>query len=270
MSSALTGKYVLVVGEENSQIKNLESSLKDHGARIKNLACDSVSAEKIEELGIDLILLNNHHDSDLCRDMLCMFRKADFKKDIPIFILIEETAEKIQEALASGAADYVTVNETVQTTIQKMKAIFGYGEDFTSNSAIDITPTEASISSTGIKVFVIEDDPLLRNLLSIRLEKSSFPFEFSKDGKDALPVMRQFKPDIVILDLMLPGKSGFDVLAEIKSDQSLKNVPVIVFSNRDGQDDRSKAKELGAVGFYVKAMTDLSELIEMIESHVKH
>jgi len=68
---------------------------------------------------------------------------------------------------------------------------------------------------------------------------------------------------------MLPGKSGFDILAELKDDEVLKNIPVIVFSNRDGQEDRARAKELGAVDFYVKAMTDLSELIEKIEATVK-
>jgi len=68
---------------------------------------------------------------------------------------------------------------------------------------------------------------------------------------------------------MLPGRSGFEVLTEIKNDKKLSDVPVVVFSNRDGQEDRQKASELGAKGFYVKAMTDLSELIETIESLTK-
>lgn len=269
MSSALNSKNILVVGEENSQIHNLEVELRAHSMNIHSYSCDLVTPKKIEDLKIDLIFVNFLHSSQLCKDMLTALRTADLSRAIPIFILVDDTTEKIQEALSLGAADYVTVSEDSQSIVQKMKAIFGQGDDFSGTSVIDITPIKASVSSTGIRVFVVEDDPLLRNLLSLRLDKSSFPYEFSTDGKNALPAMKQFNPDIVILDLMLPGKSGFEVLSEIKADDVLKNIPVVVFSNRDGQDDRNKAKELGAVGFYVKAMTDLSELIEMIESYVK-
>jgi DNA-binding response OmpR family regulator len=65
---------------------------------------------------------------------------------------------------------------------------------------------------------------------------------------------------------MLPGKEGFELLEELKKSEQTKNVPVIVFSNRDGVNDRKIAEELGATGFYVKAMTDLSELVEKIEA----
>jgi DNA-binding response OmpR family regulator len=65
---------------------------------------------------------------------------------------------------------------------------------------------------------------------------------------------------------MLPGKDGFEVFAELKADQQTRDVPIIVFSNRDGLNDRKQAQELGAAAFYVKAMTDLSELVAKIES----
>lgn len=267
--TVLTNKHILVVGDENSQIQNLEQILKGHGMVIHTAACDSVTTELVEEKSIDLILLNHLHEGEVCRQMLNSLRSADLTKVVPVFVLVEDTDEKIQEAFTHGAADYITPDEDIGSVVQKMKTIFGQGDNYSDISTIDITPTEASVTATGIRVYIVEDDPLLRNLLSIKLEKSSFPFEFSSDGKDAIPAMRQFKPDIIILDLMLPGKSGFDVLAEVKADEQLKDVPVIVFSNRDGQDDRHKATDLGAVGFYVKAMTDLSELIETIESHVK-
>ena len=266
--SVLTSKHILVVGDENSQIHNLEQILKLHGMIIHTSTCDSVTPQMVEEQGIDMLLLNHLHEGEACKSMLNAVRSASLSKVIPIFILVEDSEEKIQEALSDGAADYITPDEDLDSIVQKMKTIFGQGDN-SGASAIDITPHVASVTSTGIKVYIIEDDPLLRNLLSIRLDKSSFPYEFSSDGKDTLPALDQFKPDIIILDLMLPGRSGLDVLAEIKADKRFVDIPVIVFSNRDGQDDRHKAKELGAVGFYVKAMTDLSELIETIESHVK-
>lgn len=266
---ALTDKHILIVGDENTQITDLKQILKGHGMTIHTTTCDSVNKEFFEKQPVDLVLLNHLHEGETCKDVLSELRSPEALQVIPVLVLVPENDENIQEAFGHGATDYITPQEDIGSIVQKMKAIFGQNDTFANVSTIDITPTKTTVTATGIRVFVVEDDPLLRNLLSIKLEKSSFPFEFSSDGKDSLPAMKQFKPDIIILDLMLPGKSGFDVLSEVKSDDELKDLPVIVFSNRDGQDDRHKAQELGAVGFYVKAMTDLSELIETIESHVK-
>lgn len=267
--SILTGKQVLVVGEENSQILHLEDTLMAHGVKVHKSTCADTTIEKITELVIDFILVNYAENKSDCKDVLKLLRDTNFDTAIPVFVIVEENDTDIQEVLSHGAADYVTPHEEVQSVIHKIKTIFGQGSDFSASTTIDITPPEASVTSTGIRVYVVEDDPLLRNLLSLRFAKSSFPFEFSNDGQHTLPAIKQFKPDVIILDLMLPGKSGFEVLEEIKSDSVLRNIPVVVFSNRDGQDDRQKAQELGAVGFYVKAMTDLSELVETIESLAK-
>lgn len=123
---------------------------------------------------------------------------------MPILVQVDDTTESIQTALSSGATNYTTPDEPAASVIQKMRAIFDQGDTFAGSSDIDITPTETTVTKTGIRVYVVEDDPLLRNLLSVRMEKSSFPYEFSVDGSGALEAMHQFKPDIIILDLMLP------------------------------------------------------------------
>lgn len=263
--SVLTNKQILIVGDENIQIFNLERSLEAYGASIHTTTCDTVDSGLLKTKKIDIVLLNHLHNGNTCVDMLNKLRTADTSRAIPIFALVEEDEESIEEVLTLGVADYITSGGEVDSIVQKIKVIFGQGNDFSGSSAIDISPLPSRVSTKGVRVYVVEDDPLLRNLLSIRLDKSSFPHEFSSDGKQAIDAMKQFKPDVIILDLMLPGKSGFEVLAEVKSDEKLKGIPVIVFSNRDGQEDRRKAKELGAVGFHVKAMTDLSELVKTIE-----
>lgn len=267
--SILTSKNVLIVGNENSQIQSLEEILHAHGIIIHKTDCESFTHEKINDLKIDFILVNHLHEAHKCSETLSTLKTGVLTQVIPILILTDDNAAKIQEALDLGATDYIIPQEDSHSVLQKIKALFTDSVGSSDGIAIDISPIKASVTSTGIKVYVVEDDPLLRNLLSIRLDKSSFPYEFSGDGNMVLKKMHQFNPDIIILDLMLPGKSGFEILEEIKTDGKLARIPVVVFSNRDGQEDRKKAKDLGAVAFYVKAMTDLSELIETIESLVK-
>lgn len=266
--SGLSNKNVLVIGDENSLIQNLEIELERHGMQIHTSTCDSVDAPMIEEKKIDLVVLNHLHEGATCVELLKNLNKATLSKILPIFALVNDAEDKIQEALTHGAADYIVPTESVQSIVQKIRVIFDDRDVFSGSSDIDISHEESELSKTGIKVFVVEDDPLLRNLLSLRFEKSSFPHKISIDGEGAVPAMVEFKPDVILLDLMLPGRSGFEILAEIKATPEIASIPTLIFSNRDSQEDRAKAKELGAVGFHVKAMTDLAELVEKIESLV--
>jgi DNA-binding response OmpR family regulator len=267
--SVLTNKKVLVVGNVNHLITTLVESLEAHGATVSKIACAQVTESLLHEQGVDLIIINGRESDSSCQDALKLVGGPLVERAIPVFALIEDTPEMVQDILSLGVADYFTEHEDPTSVLSKIKAVFGQNDLFAGSTTIDISPIEASVTTAGIRVFVVEDDPLLRNLLSLKMDKTQFPYEFSVDGNNAISAMHQFKPDVIILDLMLPGKSGLEVLAEVRADSRLREVPVIVFSNRDGQDDRKKASELGAQKFYVKAMTDLSELIETIESLVK-
>lgn len=257
---------MLVVGHENEQIHALEKSLKAHGVKIEHMQCAEVTPESVDEKNIDMVVLNHLHDGDSCLEMFKTLHVSDMRGVLPVFALIKDVEREIQEVLALGAADYITEEESIDSITQKMKAIFGQGMDYSGASVIDITPTVVPVGKLGTKVYVVEDDPLLRNLLSIRFEKAQFEYKVNGNGENVVAEVAEFKPVVVILDLMLPGKDGFEVLEELKSDELTRDVPVIVFSNRDGINDRKRAEELGAAGFYVKAMTDLSELVTKIEA----
>jgi DNA-binding response OmpR family regulator len=267
--SVLAKKKVLVVGGEHPLLMKLADTLHDHEAIVTFEPYSAVTRSGLEENKIDFILLNALSSSEESKHVLDMLQTANLTKAVPVFVLLEEEKEAIENALNQGASDFITTGEGVTSILQKIMTIYGDNEASSTGTVIDITPHHPNVTTKGVRVYVVEDDPLLRNLLAIRFDRSDFLYEFSTDGDRVAIPMKQFAPDIVLLDLMLPGKNGLDVLKEIKDDPALKEIPVIVFSNRDGQDDRARAKELGAVGFHVKAMTDLSELVETIESHIK-
>lgn len=263
--SILAGKTVLIVGNESNQVLELESVLKKHKMKVVTAGCGEVSLADIQSKNTDIVILNHLHNGDTCTEILEQLREKILNKNIPIFAMVENNQDRIRHALMLGAADYITPDESAESVTKKIKIIFGQPDNFSSTSVIDVPPDTALTTKKGIRVFIIEDDPLLRNLLGTRLEASSFPSGFAVDGVDIVSKILEFKPQVIILDLMLPIKDGFEILQELKANATLKSVPVIVFSNRDSQDDKQRIFSLGADRFFVKAMTDLSLLIETIE-----
>ena len=115
------------------------------------------------------------------------------------------------------------------------------------------------------KIIVIEDDPLLLKALNIELLSNDFEVLSAKDGEAGLQLIRKEKPDLVLLDLVLPKMHGFEVLKSLKNDKNTEAIPVIILSNLGQFSDVKKGLDLGAKDYYVKASTDLSELSEKIK-----
>ena len=263
--SILLGKSILIIGDENKQIVELEAILKRHQMHIYVAGCQTASIEEVVDKKIDIILLNHVHEGSACIQLLTKLQSQSHTRSLPIFALVENHEDKIKHALLLGAADYITTSEPVASIVQKIKIIFGQPDNFSSMSAIDISPINSQVNSKAIRVFIVEDDPLLRNLLAARLDRSAFPYEFSKDGTSVIDKLKLFKPQVIILDIMLPFKNGFEILTEIKAVEDLRSIPVIIFSNRDEPTDKQRSIALGANRFFVKALTDLSVLITAIE-----
>lgn len=110
------------------------------------------------------------------------------------------------------------------------------------------------------KIIVVEDDPLLLKALNIELLSNDFEVLSAKDGEAGLQLIRKEKPDLVLLDLVLPKMHGFEVLKSLKNDKNTEEIPVIILSNLGQFSDIKKGLDLGAKDYYVKASTDLSEL----------
>jgi len=264
--SILTGKHVLIIGNENEQLDTVAAALITYGADIKTVTCEKVDLSAISSEQTGLILVNHLHEGVHCTNVLSQLHDTTTCKDIPVLALVPNDQAHIGEVLMHGAADYFVPDEDVHTVVDKIKQVLGDIQTPDHQSVIDISTREVS-KQTGTKVFVVEDDVLLQNLLAIRFEKSGLEFEIAGDGIDLIQKVSIFAPHIIILDLMLPGKDGFTLLQQLKTDKQTKTVPVLIFSNRDSRDDRERAKALGAIGFYVKAMTDLSELLDIIDTH---
>jgi len=126
----------------------------------------------------------------------------------------------------------------------------------------------------GKKVIIVEDDPLLHNLLTDKLAQlrakglEVYPV---MNGEEGLEKAREVKPDLVMLDLVLPGMTGFEFLEKLRAEPGLEKTPVVVLSNLSDDSDKERAKKLGVVAYLVKADFSLSDISsameEILEGH---
>jgi len=115
--------------------------------------------------------------------------------------------------------------------------------------------TCASIQTMNKKVLVAEDDALLSSLLVKRLQEEGFDARAAFDGDAAIAQVKEWKPDLLLLDILMPNKNGYEVLEALRADEATKDTRVIVVSNLGTQEDIDKAKLLGVAEFITKAET---------------
>lgn len=118
------------------------------------------------------------------------------------------------------------------------------------------------------KILIVEDDLFLANLLSLRFKKESFDVVQAFSGSEALKKIEETRPAVILLDIILPQKNGFEVLQEITQNPQTQNIPVIIVSNLGQESDIEKGKMLGAMDYYVKARLSIDELVNKVKNLV--
>lgn len=114
------------------------------------------------------------------------------------------------------------------------------------------------------KILFIEDDPGLQKALCEALKSAGYEITSALDGEEGLRLAQRNIPELILLDLILPKKDGFEVLRELKSDSRTSSIPVIVLTNLEGNQEIQKALEHGAASYLIKTNYSLSEVIEKI------
>src|SRR3989338_1440485 len=116
------------------------------------------------------------------------------------------------------------------------------------------------------KIFLIEDEPALQRTLGDFLKSAGFDVSFSADGISGLEMAKKEKPDLILLDLVLPKKNGFDVLLELKQVSKTAAIPVVVLTNLESAEDIDRALEAGAAAYLVKTNYRMEEVVEKVKA----
>lgn len=115
------------------------------------------------------------------------------------------------------------------------------------------------------KILIIEDDRSLQNVLVEMITREGYEPASAFDGEEGIQKISEFRPDLILLDIILPKKDGYEVLSQIKQDELTKDIPVLILTNLQEVDNVQKALDLGAMTFMVKSDFSLKDIVEKVK-----
>lgn len=202
--------------------------------------------------------------------------KEEGKTDkIPIIVVSNSGQPvEIDKALKLGAKDYLIKAEfNPSDVLEKAETVLGLSprkqaainDKAVPGQAASSGPAGKDAKSGKTKILIVEDDKFLRDLILQKLQREGFDTVPALGGEEGLKLIKEKMPDLVLLDLILPGLDGFEVLKQIKADAQTKQIPVIVLSNLGQKEDMDRAFSGGAEDFMVKANFTPGEIIAKIK-----
>jgi len=115
------------------------------------------------------------------------------------------------------------------------------------------------------KIIIIEDEETLLNLLDKKLNQEGYEVIVARDGEEGLEKIKSNKPDLILLDIVMPKMGGFEVMEILRKDEELKKIPIIIISNSGQPVELDRAKELGVVDWLIKTDFDPQEVVDKVK-----
>jgi len=243
-----------------------------------SLARDGVSGLRaLREWKPDLLLLDiilpNKNGYEVLEEKL---RDTAIAR-IPVIVISNSGQPvEINRALALGVKDYLVKAQFDPDEVLVKVRLQLSGGDAPPRTPSPAARTEAEekksadrTSLQGKKIMWVEDDKFLSDIIARKLSAQGSALLHASDGDSALKILESESPDIVLLDILLSGIDGYEILKRVKANEKTKHIPVILLSNLGQKNDVEKGKALGAARFLIKATVTLDEIVEEIKTVLK-
>lgn len=219
--------------------------------------------EKMRDLHPDLVLLDIVMPYMNGYEVLEETHADSVLSKIPIVVISNSGQPvEIQRILDFGVKDYIVkAHFSPDEVILKVRNIIGPGE----TSGVSLAALQPKKSPEETKILIIEDDLMLSDIASERFRHDGYQVVSVADGREGLAAAERERPDLVLLDIIMPGMSGFEVLKQLKQDEQLKHIPVVIFSNLAQDRDIAEGRRLGAIDFFVKANFTPAQVVERVK-----
>lgn len=120
-----------------------------------------------------------------------------------------------------------------------------------------------------VKILLVEDDEMLISMYKTKLESVGYEMVIAKNGVDGIKLAKEEKPNLIMLDVILPQLDGFSVLEALKKDKAAKSIPIVMLTNLGTEEDKRKGKELGAKDYLVKANLTPTQFSDKVKEYLK-
>lgn len=194
---------------------------------------------------------------------------------IPV-IVISNSGQPVEvnRALSLGVKDYLVKAQfdPDEVLVKVRLQLGGAGPTVAREVPVASPPSPPGSRDEGLKgqkIMWVEDDKFLSDIIARKLSLQGCSLVHATDGETALTLVETEKPDLILLDILLPGVDGYEILKRLKNGQNTKKIPVILLSNLGQKDDVEKGKSLGAARFLIKATVTLDEIVEEIKAVLK-
>ncbi len=250
-------KKIVIIEDDEFLGSVMEEKLKLEGFNAIWAKDGALGLKKISDEMPDLVLLDMMLPTLSGYEILEAKQKLLAIKDIPV-IVISNSGQPVEldRILALGVKDYlIKVQFSPKEVIDKVRKLLGVA-----------TPEAASEGQKlkGKVVMMVEDDEFLGDLLARKLVKEGAELVHALNGADAFSRLEQKIPDVMTLDMILPGMSGYEILEKLKADPKYAQIPVLMLTNLSQKEDIEKTQKLGVKEFLVKSLYTLDEIIEKI------
>lgn len=248
-------KRILVIEDDQFLGEVLVQKLQTEGYDVSLVRDGAEGLKQFEAQKPDLVLLDVILPTMSGYQILEARQKDPVLAAIPVIIVSNSGQPvEIDRALSLGVKDYlIKAQLDPQEVFEKVRTYLG--EDPKAKAK-----TNASLLAQK-KILWVEDDPFLSTILATKLAHDGCTGIYARDGEEALKFAEKEIPDAILLDLLLPGMSGFEVLKTLHENPRLSAIPVIVLSNLAQREDMDRTKAYGAVKYLVKAEHDLDDII---------
>jgi len=235
-------KRILIIEDDADIRRGLSLQLQARGYTT-DVAADAITGQSAAvKTSPALILLDLGLPGADGLMLLKRFKTLSTVASVPVIVLTgRDPAKYEQESLAAGAVAFFQKPPEIERLVSAIREQIGEAG----------TQTEQA-TAVQPKILLIEDDAVTRLSLSVQLRKAGYATAFAADATTALTVAQREKPNLVLLDLGLPGGDGFMVLQRMKSAAALASTPVIVLSGHESDADRTRALDTGACAYFRK------------------
>ena len=262
-------KKVLLIEDDEFLGKIILDKLQEEGYEAEVVENGKAGFERLKEMRPDLLLLDIVLPGMNGYEILEEKHKDESIARIPTVIVSNSGQPvEINRALELGVKDYIIKAQFEPDEV--LSKVEKYIDKSDKEEEAEAPSDSQAAGLEGVHILSIEDDELIGSVLGRKLSSEGGKLEQAKSGEEGFDILDGLSdddlPDIILLDIILPGMDGFDILEKLKADDRYKDIPVVLLSNLGQKEEIERGTDMGAEKFLVKATISLDEVIREVRT----